>query len=139
MMNADARRRPGREFKPHQRPKEFKPMPRDPTPRHDQEKRIPTQVNHVVEKEAYVPLNKPLGQIVMEIQEKGLLTEPNLRRFPPDKRNKKSYCIHHNLKGHATDGCKDLREQVEDLVRNGYLNNYIDHGAMAARQRAHGR
>ena len=114
-------------------------MSRDQAPRFDQKKRAPAQVNHVVGKEAYVPLNKPLGQIVMETQEKGLLTEPDLRKFPPDSRNKRSYCVHHNLKGHATDECKDLREQVEDLVRNGYLNNYINHEAMAAKQRVRGR
>lgn len=35
-------------------------------------------------------------------------------------------CAFHNAHRHTTAQCRDLKNQVEDLVRNQYLNEFIE-------------
>lgn len=103
----------------------------NPTP----EKRPLVKVVHIEGGTTYNTFNKTLAQIAREIQDKGVLTEPNPRQFLVGKMDHRAYCAHHNGRGYGTESCRDSQEQVEDLVRNDYLNEYIDHEAMMVRQR----
>ncbi|XP_022158093.1 uncharacterized protein LOC111024662 [Momordica charantia] len=44
----------------------------------------------------------------------------------PNKRSKERYCLFHRDHGHATQDCFDLKEEVEGLIRRGYLKEYVE-------------
>ncbi|XP_021847865.2 uncharacterized protein [Spinacia oleracea] len=46
--------------------------------------------------------------------------------------NNKNFCAFHNDHGHYTEHCKELKDNIEELVRKGYLSQY------RARQEGHG-
>ena len=41
-------------------------------------------------------------------------------------RNVGRRCAYHNEEGHPTQGCRALKEHLEDLVRQGHLRDLID-------------
>ncbi|GJY76200.1 reverse transcriptase domain-containing protein [Tanacetum coccineum] len=44
---------------------------------------------------------------------------------PVDKRSSNKFCEFHNDKGHSTDECMQLKQQVEELVKAGKLSHFI--------------
>lgn len=59
------------------------------------------------------------------IKEHGLLYPPTLIAKTLNKQDKSRLCEFHNTHGHTTAQCRDLKNQVKDLVRNQYLDNFI--------------
>ena len=45
---------------------------------------------------------------------------------PVHKWDKSRFCKFHDTHGHTISHCRDLKTQVEDLVRNRYLDEYVD-------------
>ena len=43
----------------------------------------------------------------------------------PNKRNKNKYCRFHRDHGHDTDKCYDLKQQIENLIRQGKLRHFV--------------
>ena len=43
-------------------------------------------------------------------------------------RDKKKYCHFHKDHGHYTEDCKDLKEQIEELIRKGKLQKFVKKG-----------
>ena len=43
----------------------------------------------------------------------------------PNKRNKNKYCRFHRDHGHDTDKCFDLKQQIENLIRQGKLRYFV--------------
>ncbi|XP_065637423.1 uncharacterized protein LOC136070846 [Quercus suber] len=43
----------------------------------------------------------------------------------PNKRNRNKYCRFHKDHGHDTDECFDLKQQIENLIRQGKLRNFL--------------
>ncbi|TXG57974.1 hypothetical protein EZV62_015803 [Acer yangbiense] len=55
---------------------------------------------------------------------------------PPETRNRKLYCNFHKDHGHETKNCHALREQIEELIRNGKLRdctNYVTTGVVTVK------
>ncbi|XP_071923109.1 uncharacterized protein [Coffea arabica] len=56
------------------------------------------------------------------------------RRTPPkmfgskDKRNSNLYCLYHRDIGHETENCNDLKKEIENLIRQGHLKQFIRRG-----------
>ncbi|XP_030963635.1 uncharacterized protein LOC115984764 [Quercus lobata] len=46
----------------------------------------------------------------------------------PNVRDKNKYCRFHKDHGHNTEDCKDLKEQIEELIRKGKLQKYVKKG-----------
>ncbi|XP_024042996.1 uncharacterized protein LOC112099755 [Citrus clementina] len=44
----------------------------------------------------------------------------------PSRRDRGRYCKFHGTHGHTTTECRDLKTQVEDLVRNQYLDEFVN-------------
>ena len=59
------------------------------------------------------------------IRDKGLLTRPPKLITPLAKRNLKRYCDFHEEYGHSTADCFNLREQIQNLINNGYLKEFL--------------
>ncbi|XP_022158621.1 uncharacterized protein LOC111025072 [Momordica charantia] len=62
----------------------------------------------------------------MEIKDQRLLKWPERMKAPSTKRSKGRYCLFHRDHGHATQDCFDLNEEVEGLIRRGYLEEYVE-------------
>ena len=46
-------------------------------------------------------------------------------RGDPIKRNRNKYCRFHRDHGHDTDECFDLKQQIENLIRQEKLRNFL--------------
>ena len=46
----------------------------------------------------------------------------------PSKWNKSKYCCFHHCHGHDTDECYNLKQQIEVLIKQGKLKNFLGRG-----------
>ncbi|KAL0448850.1 UNVERIFIED_CONTAM: hypothetical protein Slati_1441400 [Sesamum latifolium] len=61
----------------------------------------------------------------MTVEEKGLLTRPRSWRDTPQRPKSDKFCHFHNDYGHTTEECKHLKNEIETLIQNGYLQEYV--------------
>ena len=73
----------------------------------------------------YTPLNTPFEQVLMQIKDGPSLKWPEKMKGDPNKRNRNKYCHFHRDHGHDTDECFDLKQQIENLIRQGKLKNFL--------------
>ncbi|KAL0416104.1 UNVERIFIED_CONTAM: hypothetical protein Slati_3442300 [Sesamum latifolium] len=85
------------------------------------DKKPPFQRVNVV----YTPLTVPITQAFMAVDEKGLLTRPRSWRDTPKRPKSNKFCRFHNDYGHTTDECRHLKNEIERLIQNGYLQEYV--------------
>jgi hypothetical protein len=73
----------------------------------------------------FTPLNTPIDQLLMQIQEDPSLRWPGKIRSDPNSRPKNLYYRFHRDHGHLTENCMALKEKVETLIRQGKLQKYV--------------
>ena len=73
----------------------------------------------------YTPLNTPLEQVLMQIKDDPSLKWPEKMKGDPNKRNRNKYCCFHRDHRHDTNECFDLKQQIENLIRQGKLRNFL--------------
>ncbi|XP_065619746.1 uncharacterized protein LOC136063370 [Quercus suber] len=61
----------------------------------------------------------------MQIKDEPSLKWPEKMKGDPNKRNRNKYCRFHRDHGHDTDKCFDLKQQIENLIRQGKLRNFL--------------
>ena len=61
----------------------------------------------------------------MQIKDDPSLKWPEKMKGDPNKRNRNKYCRFHRDHGHDTDECFDLKQQIENLIRQGKLSNFL--------------
>ncbi|XP_030945784.1 uncharacterized protein LOC115970265 [Quercus lobata] len=76
----------------------------------------------------FTPLMIPVDQILTEIRDEPPLKWPRPLHSVPGLRDKRKYCRFHKDHGHYTEDCRDLKEQIKELIRNGKLQQYIKMG-----------
>ena len=78
-----------------------------------------------VRNQQYTPLNAPLEQVLMQIKDVPSLKWLEKMKGDPNKRNRNKYCHIHRDHGHDTDECFDLKQQIENLIRQGKLRSFL--------------
>ena len=73
----------------------------------------------------FTPLVMPVNQILTEIRDEPSLKWPRPLHSSPNVRDKRKYCRFHKDHGHYTEDCRDLKEQIEELIRRGKLQQYV--------------
>ena len=73
----------------------------------------------------YTPLNVSLDQVFMQIKDDPSLKWPEKMKGDLNKCNRNKYCHFHRVHGHDTDECYDLKQQIENLIRQGKLRNFL--------------
>ncbi|XP_063947567.1 uncharacterized protein LOC135152128 [Daucus carota subsp. sativus] len=76
----------------------------------------------------YARLNAPRSQILMEIEKDESVRWPKPIRTDLEKRNKDLYCRFHKDTGHKTDDCRQLKDEIEFLIRRGKLSKFTKDG-----------
>ncbi|KAL2238355.1 UNVERIFIED_CONTAM: hypothetical protein Sindi_1027200 [Sesamum indicum] len=64
----------------------------------------------------------------MAIEGKGLLTLPKSWRESLQRPKLDKFCRFHNDYGHSTEQCRHLKNEIERLIQNGYLQEHICRG-----------
>ncbi|GAV81726.1 LOW QUALITY PROTEIN: hypothetical protein CFOL_v3_25180, partial [Cephalotus follicularis] len=73
-------------------------------------------------------------KILMVEKDKVLIQWPAPLRSPTEKRDTEKYCWYHRDHGHDTEECRQLKNQIEDLIRKGHLRKYVDRDAPQGRR-----
>ena len=69
----------------------------------------------------FTPLVMPVDKILTQIKDEHYLKWPRPLHSSPNVRDKNKYYRFHKDHDHNTEDCKDLKEQIEELIRNGKL------------------
>ncbi|KAL0401541.1 UNVERIFIED_CONTAM: hypothetical protein Slati_4184000 [Sesamum latifolium] len=73
----------------------------------------------------YTPLTVPITQALMAVEGKGLLTRPRSWKDSPQRPKSDKFCHFHNDYGHTTKEYRYLKNEIERLIQNGYLQEYV--------------
>ncbi|KAL0455923.1 UNVERIFIED_CONTAM: hypothetical protein Slati_0931500 [Sesamum latifolium] len=73
----------------------------------------------------YTPLTVPITQALMAIEGKGLLARPRSWRDGPQRPQSDKFYRFHNDYGHTTEECRHLMNEIERLIQNVYLQEYV--------------
>ena len=61
----------------------------------------------------------------MQIKDDHSLKWPEKMKGDPNKHNQNKYCRFYRDHGHDTDECFDLKQQIENIIRQGKLRNFL--------------
>ncbi|GFZ02291.1 hypothetical protein Acr_15g0008990 [Actinidia rufa] len=70
-------------------------------------------------------LNAPVTQVLSKIKHEEFVKWPGKIKTDPQKRNRNKYYEFHRDHGHNTEDCFQLKEQIADLIKRGYLRKYV--------------
>ncbi|KAL0445385.1 UNVERIFIED_CONTAM: hypothetical protein Slati_2261200 [Sesamum latifolium] len=73
----------------------------------------------------YIPLTIPITQALMVVEGKGLLSRPRSYKDGPRQPKSDKFFRFHNDYGHTTEECKHLKSEIERLIQNGCLQEYV--------------
>ena len=70
----------------------------------------------------------PINKILEQIKDEHYLKWPRPLHLSPNMYDKKKYCRFHKDHDHYTKDCKDLKGQIEELIRKGKLQRFVKNG-----------
>nr|XP_023895560.1 uncharacterized protein LOC112007449 [Quercus suber] len=72
--------------------------------------------------------DRPDRRISDEIKDEHYLKWPRPLHSSPNVRDKSKYCRFHKDHGHYTEDCRDLKKQIEELIRREKLQKFVKKG-----------
>ncbi|XP_074370208.1 uncharacterized protein LOC141711561 [Apium graveolens] len=110
---------------------------RSPSPRYRRSSRSPNRVNATTTRREWIPSSSfdyrasrytPLVASIEHIFEvnkkRGLFRKPEALSSWQCK-DKKKYCEYHESSGHNTHECRQLKDEIEALIKEGYLGEWV--------------
>ncbi|KAL0371758.1 UNVERIFIED_CONTAM: hypothetical protein Scaly_0857400 [Sesamum calycinum] len=77
----------------------------------------------------YTTLNASRGEILVVAEQQGLIHQwPKKMKDNPKRVKSEKYCRFHRDRGHTTEECHHLMNEIEKLIQRGYLKEYINQG-----------
>ncbi|XP_030928369.1 uncharacterized protein LOC115954601 [Quercus lobata] len=76
----------------------------------------------------FTPLVLPVDKILTQIKNEHYFKWPRPFHLSPNVRDKNKYCRFHKDHGYDIEDCRDLKEQIEELIRKGKLQKYLKKG-----------
>ena len=76
----------------------------------------------------FTPLIMPVDKILARIKDEHYLKWPRPLHSSPNVHDKRTYCRFHKDHGHYTEDCRDLKEQIKELIRRGKLQKFLKKG-----------
>ncbi|XP_050241228.1 uncharacterized protein LOC126690138 [Quercus robur] len=76
----------------------------------------------------FTPLVLPVDKILTQIKDEHYLKWPRPLHSSPNVCDKNKYCRFHKDHGHNTEDCRDLKEQIKELIQKGKLQKYVKKG-----------
>ncbi|KAL0367799.1 UNVERIFIED_CONTAM: hypothetical protein Sradi_3670000 [Sesamum radiatum] len=73
----------------------------------------------------YTSLTVPITQALMTVEGKGLLARPRSWKEGPLRPKSYKLCCFHIYYGYTTEECQHLKNEIEKLIQNGYLQKYV--------------
>ncbi|GMN63036.1 hypothetical protein TIFTF001_032106 [Ficus carica] len=74
----------------------------------------------------YTPLVTTIEHVLNQVSGRGLLRDPPPIRADRARRNQNKYCNFHKDVDHDTKDCIQLRDQIELLIRDGHLREFVE-------------
>ncbi|GMN40212.1 hypothetical protein TIFTF001_009433 [Ficus carica] len=74
----------------------------------------------------YTPLVTTIEYVLNQVTGRGLLRDPPALRADRARRNQNKYCNFHKDVGHDTKDCIQLRDQIELLIRDSHLREFVE-------------
>ncbi|KAL0318861.1 UNVERIFIED_CONTAM: hypothetical protein Sangu_2042300 [Sesamum angustifolium] len=77
----------------------------------------------------YTTFNASRGEILVVAEQQGLIHQwPRKMKDNPKRVKSEKYCHFHRDRGHTTEECHHLMNEIEKLIQPGYLKEYINQG-----------
>ena len=73
----------------------------------------------------FTPLVMPIDKILTQIKDEHYLKWLRPLHLSPNDCDKNKYCRFHKDHGYNTEDCRDLKEQIEELIRKRKLQKYV--------------
>lgn len=73
----------------------------------------------------YTPLNRPHREILMLIANDPVLRWSAKMKAASERRERDKYCDFHQDHGYTTEACYELRQQIELLLSQGKLRQFV--------------
>ncbi|KAL2236301.1 UNVERIFIED_CONTAM: hypothetical protein Sindi_0821800 [Sesamum indicum] len=73
----------------------------------------------------YTPLNTTRTKALLTVEKSDMLKWPRHTRFTPAKKFSSKYCKFHHERGHDTDECYQLKDEIERLIRQRYFKELV--------------
>ncbi|KAL0302868.1 UNVERIFIED_CONTAM: hypothetical protein Sradi_6154900 [Sesamum radiatum] len=74
----------------------------------------------------YTPLKAPRAEILVVAEQQGIVQWPRKMKDNPKRLKSDRYCRFHKDRGHSTEDCYHLKNEIEKLIQRGYLKEYVE-------------
>ncbi|XP_012832911.1 PREDICTED: uncharacterized protein LOC105953778 [Erythranthe guttata] len=94
--------------------------------RHDTKRKEEGRSNHAPTYPKFTPLKAKLMEVWMVAERKGLVQPPRQMKENSKRQKSEKYCEYHRDRGHTTDECFQLEQEIERLIKKGHLGEFVD-------------
>ncbi|KAL0420395.1 UNVERIFIED_CONTAM: hypothetical protein Slati_3062400 [Sesamum latifolium] len=74
----------------------------------------------------YTPLKAPRAEILKVAEQQGIIPWPRKMKDNPKRLKSDKYCKFYKNRGHSTEDCYHLKNEVKELIQRGYLKEYME-------------
>ncbi|XP_012846973.1 PREDICTED: uncharacterized protein LOC105966948 [Erythranthe guttata] len=94
--------------------------------RHEAKRKEEGRSIHAPTYPKFTPLKAKLMEVWMVAEQKDLVQPPRQMKENPKRQKSEKYCEYHQDRGHTTDECFQLKQEIERLIKKGRLGEFVD-------------